>query len=63
MMLPKANPHAQPLQELLSLLLAQQRQILLIVQQQSGDIGVLRNHVLGDNRPAANGNGSGAAHA
>jgi hypothetical protein len=58
MMLPKADPDAQPLQELLSLLLAQQRQILVIVQQQSSDIGALKDALLDESRSAAN----GAAH-
>lgn len=63
MLLPKGDPDAPKLEDLLAALVAQQREILLILKHLASDISTLLDHAAADGRPLTQGRpaGNGAA--
>jgi hypothetical protein len=63
MLLPKGDPDAPKLEDLIAALVAQQREMLLLLKHLASDMSDLLDHAAVDGRPKAQGGhaGSGAA--
>lgn len=59
MLLPKGDPDAPKLEDLLAALIVQQRETLQLAKQIAAGMSVLLDHALGDHRPRADGRHGG----
>jgi hypothetical protein len=62
MLLPKGDPDAPKLEDLIAAMVAQQRETLHAVKQVSSDLNALADHVMDASRPAPNGRHAGSGH-